>query len=117
MFHSIPHNIIQFLLHFRIVETKFEKTPPIPTYLIAFVVSKLKETTDNSTTPIINIYTRPSQKDQTETAIRYTRNIVDALGSWTGIEYEDLGIDKLDIVAFPHFPSEAMENWGLITFQ
>lgn len=104
-------------LHFRIVETRFEKTPPIPTYLIALLVSKYQATSDNSTIPNINIYARPSQKKHSGTAIKYTRDIVEALGRWTNIKYEDLGISKLDVVAFPYLPSEAMENWGLITFQ
>lgn len=65
---------------------------------------------------MINIHSRPDQVQYTDTAIQYSRDLVDALSQWTGISYEELGISKLDLVAVP-FVSRDMENWGLITFQ
>lgn len=87
------------------------------TYLIAFVISNFEKTCDNSTDVSVNVYSRPNQVNNTGTAIRYAKMLVGALGNWTRIKYEDLGIPKLDLVAIPYFTSEAMENWGLITFE
>lgn len=102
---------------YRIVNTKFKKTPPIATYLVAFAVSNFERTSSNSSVANINIFSRSSQSKNKNTAIRYIGDLVEALGTWTDIKYTDLGISKLDIVAVPHFVFGAMENWGLITFQ
>lgn len=88
------------------------------TYLVAIFISDFKATSDNYIfKPIITVHTRPDQTDYTGTAIQWTRRILDALGNWTNIKYKELGIDKVDLVAIPHFPVGAMENWGLITME
>lgn len=88
------------------------------TYTVGLFISNFNSTVDNSSPNVtIKVHTRPDQVQNTGTALNYTRTILNILSKYTDVSYEDLGINKLDLVAVPHFVFGAMENWGLITFQ
>ncbi|XP_034249153.1 uncharacterized protein LOC117650017 [Thrips palmi] len=91
---------------------KFQTTPKMPTYLVAFIVSKLQKVpTANEN---INIYVRRNAVDGVSKAVEVAPKLLSALETFTGVQYP---LPKLDLVAIPDFPSGAMENWGLITYK
>lgn len=105
-------------MNFSFTFTKFNATAVLSSYIVALFVSNFETICDNSTSkPSINVHTRPNQAENTVIALEYSRRIVDVLGRWTAMKYEDLGIDKMDFVAVPYFPFGALENWGLVTMQ
>lgn len=93
----------------------FEKTPPLPTYLIAFAVGPfdiIKNKTD-SRIPLRGIAPK-GQGARIQYALEETPKIVQILEDYFGIPYP---YSKLDIIAVPDFAAGAMENAGAITFR
>ena len=96
----------------------FETTPPMPTYLVAFIVSDLVKSnvSDNDpiTTPTVNIWTKPETTGMTKYAHRLTRKVLPFFENYFDLKYQ---LPKIDLVSIPDFGFAAMENWGLITFR
>lgn len=91
---------------------KFQTTPKMPTYLVAFIVSQLQKVpTANEN---INIYVRRNAVDGVSKAAEVAPKLLTALESFLGLKYP---LPKLDLVSIPDFPAGAMENWGLVTFK
>jgi cytosol alanyl aminopeptidase len=96
---------------------RFNRTPPLPTYLVALAVGELDvREAARTTAPPVRIVTTKGKAGGAEVnlALEATSGLVDALGEWFGIPYP---YQKLDIVAVPDFRSGAMENAGLLTFR
>jgi aminopeptidase N len=94
---------------------RFARTPPLPTYLMAFAVGDfdIRELT-RFTKPPVRLVTAKGKAGLGGLALETTGALVDELAKWFDIPYP---YDKLDIVAVPDFQSGAMENAGLITFR
>jgi puromycin-sensitive aminopeptidase len=94
---------------------QFEKSPRMPTYLLAFVVAELEclEANDAHGVPI-RVWTRPDKKEQGRFALEQGCHTLAYFADWFGIPY---AFPKLDMVALPDFASGAMENWGLVTYR
>lgn len=92
--------------------TAFKKTPPISTYLVAFVVSDygFKE---NGTH---RVYTKPDAVSQTNYALDFGAKVIEELNKYTDIKYESQ-MPKMDQVSIRDFNPGAMENWGLVTYR
>ncbi|KAH8676688.1 peptidase family M1-domain-containing protein [Tricladium varicosporioides] len=94
---------------------KFNKSPPMSTYLVAFIIGELNYIeTDKFRLPI-RVYAPPSQD------IEHGRFSLE-LAARTLAFYEktfdsDFPLPKMDMVAIPDFAAGAMENWGLITYR
>ena len=84
----------------------------MPTYLVAFVVSKLKkvQTADSR----ISIYVRDGAQAKVKKAAEVAPDLLVQMETFNGLPYP---LPKLDLVSIPDFPAGAMENWGLITFK
>ncbi|KAE8352907.1 peptidase family M1-domain-containing protein [Aspergillus coremiiformis] len=94
---------------------KFNTSPLMSTYLVAFIVGHLNyiETTDFRVP--IRVYATPDQD------INHGRFSLD-LAAKTLAFYEKafdstFPLPKMDMVAVPDFSAGAMENWGLITYR
>jgi alanyl aminopeptidase len=103
------------------LRVRFERTEPLPTYLIAFAVGPfdLVEATipanDVRTTPLPFRGVAPrGQGERLAHAMEHTPRILAALEDYFGIPYP---YAKLDILAVPDFGAGAMENAGAITFR
>ncbi|KAJ5480686.1 Aminopeptidase 2 [Penicillium diatomitis] len=94
---------------------KFNTSPLMSTYLVAFIVGRLKYVeTQNFRVPI-RVYATPDQD------IEHGRFSLE-LAARTLAFYEkafdnEFPLPKMDMVAVPDFSAGAMENWGLITYR
>ncbi|EFN62134.1 Aminopeptidase N [Camponotus floridanus] len=93
----------------------YEKTLPMSTYLVAFMVTDFVSYE-------IAVTDRPSHtiflRKDVANNIKYIGNLIPKLlrliQNFTEFYYE---LDKLDAIVVPSFAYSAMENWGLITFR
>lgn len=92
----------------------YEKTLPMPTYVVAFMV------TDFSSYDI-RVVDRPSHtiffRKEVANKMKYIGDLLPKvlrlIQNFTTFHYE---MDKLDVIVVPQLAYSAMENWGLITF-
>lgn len=95
--------------------TKFEITPHMSTYLLAFVCGELenKESKTKSGT-IVRTYATHDNVEFTDFALDVAVKCLEYFEDYFGIPYP---LEKCDLIALPDFASGAMENWGCITFR
>lgn len=95
------------------VETFFEKTPKMSTYLLAFVISEFENVTNEAQN--FSIYARPPTLEQASLVTNYSKAILGAMENFIEVPF---AISKLDQVAVPKFAFgiNGMEHWGLITY-
>ncbi|CAH8834822.1 unnamed protein product [Trichobilharzia szidati] len=60
------------------------------------------------------VWTRPEKIESARYALDIGRRILTYFENYFGVPYP---LPKMDMVAIPNFKSNAMENWGLITFR
>ncbi|PGH04639.1 hypothetical protein AJ79_07036 [Helicocarpus griseus UAMH5409] len=94
---------------------KFNKSPLMSTYLLAFIVGELKHIETKDFRVPIRVYATPDQD------IEHGRFSLE-LAAKTLKFYEkafdnQFPLPKMDMVAVPDFSAGAMENWGLITYR
>lgn len=90
--------------------TTFETTPPMSTYLLAFVISDFPSTDDLPENH--RIFARPTAIDDTAFALKSSVLITKALEEYLQVDYT---MAKMDQVAIPD-KGGAMENWGLVLY-
>lgn len=93
---------------------KFDTSPPMPTYLVAFAVGDFGFRELPGSKPPIRIVTVKGKEHLADIALEATAAINKKLEGYFGILHP---YPKLDVVAVPDFGSGAMENPGLITFR
>ncbi|MEW5873928.1 MAG: M1 family aminopeptidase [Candidatus Zixiibacteriota bacterium] len=92
----------------------FERTPPMPTYIVALAVGPF-ETVEIPNMPVPSrIVVCAGQTGMTAEAIRQSPPILKALEEYFGRPYP---YRKLDLIAVPEYWYGAMENAGAITFR
>ena len=92
----------------------FQKTKPLPTYLVATAVGDL-DILDGPTTPVpIRLVATKGRAKLGKDSTNAASALLGALEKYFGIPY---AYGKLDIVAVPDFAPGAMENAGLVTFR
>ncbi|KAI1345242.1 peptidase family M1-domain-containing protein [Xylariaceae sp. FL0016] len=94
---------------------KFNTTPLMSTYLVAFIIGELNYIETKNFRVPIRVYA-PASSD-----IEHGRFSLE-LAARTLEYYEkifgaDFPLPKMDMVAIPDFAAGAMENWGLITYR
>lgn len=96
--------------------TRFETTPKMSTYLLAWVVGELqKKSADTKSGVEVNVWaTLAHPVESLEFALDIGVRSIDFFDDYFGISYP---LTKCDHVALPDFSSGAMENWGLITYR
>ncbi|GBE82604.1 Aminopeptidase 1 [Sparassis crispa] len=98
--------------------TRFETTPPMSTYIVAFANGHFAHLESSYTSPLtgkvrpLRIYTTPEAIDQAHFALEVKRKVLPLYEQMFEIEYP---LPKLDTLVAHDFDSGAMENWGLIT--
>uniref|UniRef100_A0A8C3JS93 Alanyl aminopeptidase, membrane n=1 Tax=Calidris pygmaea TaxID=425635 RepID=A0A8C3JS93_9CHAR len=96
--------------------TKFQTTPKMSTYLLAFIVSQFNYTANMSDDVLIRIWGRPKAiaENQGDYALRVTGPILKFFEDHYNTSYP---LPKSDQVGLPDFNAGAMENWGLVTYR
>jgi puromycin-sensitive aminopeptidase len=94
---------------------RFETTPIMSTYLLAFTVGDLEYVegkTKNNT--LVRVFATPGKKQQCAFALDVGTRVLEYFEDYFGVPYP---LPKLDMAAIPDFEPGAMENWGLVTFR
>ncbi|KAI5917789.1 peptidase family M1-domain-containing protein [Camillea tinctor] len=94
---------------------KFNTTPLMSTYLVAFIIGELNYIETNKFRVPVRVYAPPSSdiehgRFSLELAARTLEYYEKIFGA-------DFPLPKMDMVAIPDFAAGAMENWGLITYR
>jgi aminopeptidase 2 len=97
------------------IATKFNKSPVMSSYLLAFIVGELKSlSTDKFRLPI-NVWMTPEQNLEDG---RFALDVAaKTLAFYEKAFASEFPLPKMDMVAVPDFSAGAMENWGLITYR
>jgi alanyl aminopeptidase len=93
---------------------EFNKTKPMPTYLVALAVGELDSYDIPNLSVPGKIYTPKGQAQRTKFAAKHTAGILQNLENYFGSPYP---YQKLDFIAVPNFTFGAMENVGLVTYR
>ncbi len=94
---------------------RFEETPVMSTYLLAFIVGDIKcveRTADNGT--LIRVWATAGKEDLGEFAAETSVKLLAFFNDYFGVPYP---LPKLDHIAIPDFAAGAMENWGAVTYR
>ncbi len=98
------------------LETSFEKTPLMSTYLLAFVIGEIHKKTDKTKSGVeVNAWATVAQPNSSlDFALDVAVKSIEFFEDYFDTPYP---LPKADHVALPDFSSGAMENWGLITYR
>lgn len=103
------------LVRSELKRTEFISTPPMSTYLVAFVLSDLEEMTGYTHRGVpVSVHFRDVYRDMAKDGLHTVIQSVEFLEGYVGRVYP---LPKLDVVALPEFGIGGMENWGLITLR
>ena len=96
--------------------TRFDRSPRMSTYLLAWVVGELQKATAKTKDGVdVSIWATPAQPTESLTfALDIATRTIDFFNEYFDTPYP---LPKSDHVALPDFSSGAMENWGLITYR
>jgi len=101
---------------------RFETSPPMPTYLVAFFVGALArksrtavgagEPGQNSL--MVRVLARRERLRDAAFALSLAPKVMMEMGQWLS---RPTSLTKLDLLALPGPGPDAVENWGLVSFQ
>ncbi|KAH8417484.1 hypothetical protein KR222_000995, partial [Zaprionus bogoriensis] len=92
----------------------FAVTPPMSTYLLAFVISEYKARGDTNE---LAMYTRSEYYNYTEFSYSVAQRVLPAYDELFQLPYKQLGNELFQYATTPRFPHNSMENWGLVIFK
>lgn len=100
-------------------QTTFERTPIMPTYLIAFVVSDFTCTDGEDIEAGVSsgVCSKPETEGIRDFGVDIGPKILWAIEGLTGVKYSESGLKKVHQFGIPDFAAGAMENWGLVTYR
>jgi puromycin-sensitive aminopeptidase len=94
---------------------RFEETPVMSTYLLAFIVGDLtsvEQEADGGT--LVRVWATRGKEEQCRFALETSVALLAYFNDYFGMPYP---LPKLDHLAIPDFSAGAMENWGAITYR
>lgn len=96
--------------------TRFQTSPRMSTYLLAFVAGELHKKSATTKSGVeVNVWASPAQSPESlDFALDTATRAIDFYDDYFGVPYP---LPKADHVALPDFTVGAMENWGLITYR
>lgn len=92
---------------------RFEPTPPMPSYLLAFTIGRFDLLEGSAGTLPLRILTAPGKREQARFALQATEQLMGYYADYFGVPY---ALPKLDQHAVPSTRWGAMEDWGLISY-
>ena len=94
---------------------KFNKTPVMSTYLVAWIVGDLESVeTVNDDGIQVRVFAPRGDANQGKFALDVAARTLVFFTRYFDIPYP---LPKMDLVAIPDFGAGAMENWGLVTYR
>ncbi len=94
---------------------KFEPTPKMSTYLLAFIVGDFEFLESKTKRGVkVRVFVTPGKKHQAKFALKTAIKALEFYEKYFNINYP---LPVLDMIAIPDFNSAAMENWGAITYR
>nr|XP_033334550.1 aminopeptidase N isoform X2 [Megalopta genalis]XP_033334551.1 aminopeptidase N isoform X2 [Megalopta genalis] len=90
----------------------YDRSVPMSTYLVAFIVSDFKMLKSESGN--FRVWARNEAIDQAHYSLKIGPKILEYFENYFKIKFP---LPKIDNVALPDFAAGAMENWGLITYR
>ena len=94
---------------------RFDRTPVMSTYLLAFIVGDLACVQDRTRDGVLmRVWATRGNEDKGQFALETSMALLDYLHDYFGVPYP---LSKLDHIAIPDFAAGAMENWGAITYR
>jgi aminopeptidase N len=93
---------------------KFDSTPKMSTYLVAFLVGDFKCTAGEQDGVAIRVCSTPDKVAFTPYGVDVAKYVLHYYNNYFGIPYP---LKKLDLIALPDFEAGAMENFGAITYR
>lgn len=95
-------------------KTQFETTPPMPTYLLAFIYGEMGYKEARTKRGVqVRTYATPDNVKLTDFALQTAIKCLEFYEDYFDIKYP---LAKCDLLALPDFAAAGMENWGCITF-
>jgi aminopeptidase 2 len=94
--------------------TKFNTTPVMSTYLVAFIVGDLSYVESNYFRVPVRVYATPGLENKGMFSAELGAKTLEFFEKKFGVEYP---LPKMDMVAIHDFSAGAMENWGLVTYR
>lgn len=95
--------------------SEFERTVPMSTYVIGFVVCDFTTITTKSKHGIVIRAVVPTEQESNgRYALESASKVITYFDDFFKIPYP---LKKLDLIVVPDFSAGAMENWGIITFR
>ncbi|MGZ9030551.1 MAG: M1 family metallopeptidase [Burkholderiaceae bacterium] len=94
-------------------ETVFERSPLMPTYLVALAVGEFDTLADNFDGIPLRILTAPGRAEEARYAMEVTKQLLGYFRDYFGVRYM---LPKLDQLAIPSVRNGAMEDWGAISY-
>jgi aminopeptidase N len=99
--------------HGKLATTTFERSPPMPSYLVEFTAGRLRELTGNLGKVRLGVWAVAGRQSDGAVALANARQILADYECYFGYSFP---LPKLDSIAIPGGFSGAMENWGAITY-
>ncbi len=98
------------------LQTTFQPTPRMSTYLLAFVTGDLHKKSAKTKSGVdVNVWATTAQPAASlDFALDAATRSIEYFEDYFGVPYP---LSKADHVALPDFSSGAMENWGLVTYR
>ncbi|MGO9438265.1 MAG: M1 family metallopeptidase, partial [Terracidiphilus sp.] len=93
---------------------KFDATPKMSTYLVAFLVGDFQCTAGEQDHVAIRVCSTPDKVALTSYGVDVAKFVLHYYNTYFGIPYP---LKKLDLIALPDFQAGAMENFGAITYR
>ncbi|KAH9396547.1 hypothetical protein TYRP_019569 [Tyrophagus putrescentiae] len=94
---------------------RFNRTPIMSTYLIAFIVGEYDFIETKSEDGVrVRVYAPFGKIEQCRFALEMSGKALDFYHKYFKIAYP---LDKIDLIAISDFAAGAMENWGLVTYR
>ncbi|KAH8293674.1 hypothetical protein KR054_002725, partial [Drosophila jambulina] len=94
--------------------TAFQKTVPMPSYLVAFIVSEFVYSEGELNGLPQRVFSRKGTEGDQEWALTTGMLVEKRLSEYFDVPF---ALPKLDQAGIPDFAAGAMENWGLATYR
>lgn len=96
-------------------EWKFDTSPVMSTYLLAFVIGNFDFISDRTDSGVLlRVYVTPGKIEMAKFALDVATKALVIFEELFGIPFP---LPKIDLIGIPDFAAGAMENWGLITYR